>query len=397
RDDAPRTARRGSRRRSWVRRGLRSFAVEVLRDLCRTQQAVDVRAFVETLVGDELKLRGIFHADAVGDLALKEGGVLAKRLQHCFLVLAEERLHEHGCVAEVGGHAHLCDADQVSLQHFVMHVAALKQLAQDMAHLFADAEEADRTAFGSFGAAHQILPRVGLPLFISGLVAAIVVYCVVLACKNVRVCGQRYFVRRFDIRCIQVRTALNRHISSAGERLRNFRGARCGKVSGDAEHDQPSSEQGQHDAGSKARQLHADGRDGYFCITELFDSQHVKSVTEIDQKRAGQNCKHDDDRLELEDVHPAPAQSVLARSSTSNTSSASPGLMSLVSASSTPHSRPEVTSATSSLNRRSELIVVFETMTSSRVRRALRPLRMTPSSTSRPAALSFLPAGKTSW
>jgi hypothetical protein len=41
------------------------------------------------------------------------------------------------------------------------------------------------------------------------------------------------------------------------------------------------------------------------------------------------------------------------------------------------------------LKRRSELIVVFDTMTSSRVRRALRPLRMTPSRTSRPAALSF--------
>ena len=71
--------------------------------------------------------------------------------------------------------------------------------------------------------------------------------------------------------------------------------------------------------------------------------------------------------------------------------------MSFVSASSTPHSRPDVTSATSSLKRRSELIVVFETITSSRVKRALRPLRMTPSSTSSPAALSFLPAGNTSW
>jgi len=42
-----------------------------------------------------------------------------------------------------------------------------------------------------------------------------------------------------------------------------------------------------------------------------------------------------------------------------------------------------------------EAIVVAETMTSLRVRRANRPLRSTPSSTSRPAALSRLPAGNT--
>ena len=62
--------------------------------------------------------------------------------------------------------------------------------------------------------------------------------------------------------------------------------------------------------------------------------------------------------------------STRSRSSTSNTSRLSPGLMSLVSASTTPHSRPVRTSSTSSLNRRSEAMVVAETMTSSRVRRA---------------------------
>src|SRR5947209_4874512 len=51
---------------------------------------------------------------------------------------------------------------------------------------------------------------------------------------------------------------------------------------------------------------------------------------------------------------------VRARSSTSKTSRWSPGLMSLVSASNTPHSRPARTSATSSLNRRSEEMVVLE-------------------------------------
>src|SRR5687768_4191742 len=76
-------------------------------------------------------------------------------------------------------------------------------------------------------------------------------------------------------------------------------------------------------------------------------------------------------------------QSVRARSSVSNTSRWSPGLMSLVSARSTPHSMPALTSFTSSLKRRSEVIVVLLTITSSRVRRAWSPLRMTPSRTRR--------------
>src|SRR3954463_12514420 len=58
-------------------------------------------------------------------------------------------------MAEVGGHAHFGDADQVRLQRFVMHVAALQQFAEHMAHLLPDAEQADRAAFGSFGAAHD--------------------------------------------------------------------------------------------------------------------------------------------------------------------------------------------------------------------------------------------------
>ena len=57
---ARRTARRGSRRRSSARRGRRSFLVEVLRDLGRAQQLVDVAALVEAFVGEELELGGIF-------------------------------------------------------------------------------------------------------------------------------------------------------------------------------------------------------------------------------------------------------------------------------------------------------------------------------------------------
>ena len=65
---------------------------------------------------------------------------------------------------------------------------------------------------------------------------------------------------------------------------------------------------------------------------------------------------------------------VLSRISTSKVSRMSPDLMSLVSCSTTPHSRPARTSATSSLKRRSEAIVVLVTMTSSRVMRAWEAL-----------------------
>jgi hypothetical protein len=34
-----------------------------------------------------------------------------------------------------------------------MHIASLEQFAQDVAHLLGNAEEADRAAFGGFGAA----------------------------------------------------------------------------------------------------------------------------------------------------------------------------------------------------------------------------------------------------
>ena len=36
-------------------------------------------------------------------------------------------------------------------QHIVMHVAALENVGKDMAHLFADAQQADRGAFGLIG------------------------------------------------------------------------------------------------------------------------------------------------------------------------------------------------------------------------------------------------------
>ena len=37
-----------------------------------------------------------------------------------------------------------------AVRHVVMHVAALEQFAQHVAHLLADAEQPDRAAFGGF-------------------------------------------------------------------------------------------------------------------------------------------------------------------------------------------------------------------------------------------------------
>jgi hypothetical protein len=44
------------------------------------------------------------------------------------------------------------------LQHVVMHVTALEQFAQHMAHLLANTEQAYRTALGSFDTAHGLAP-----------------------------------------------------------------------------------------------------------------------------------------------------------------------------------------------------------------------------------------------
>src|SRR3569623_1681915 len=105
-------------------------------------------AFVEALVGEEFEPGGGLHLHAVGDLALEIGGVGAQRLEYRLFVLAEQRLLEHRRVPEVGRHAHLGDRDHVAGQRVVMHVAALEDLAQDMAHLFAAAQRADGFGFG---------------------------------------------------------------------------------------------------------------------------------------------------------------------------------------------------------------------------------------------------------
>ena len=118
-------------------------------------------ALVEALVGEELELGGIFGAHALRDLALEEGGVGAQRLQHRLLVLAEQRLHEHRRVAKVGRHAHFGDADQVAGQRIVMDVAALEQFAQHVAHLLADAEQADASGPRRFRLGAHRLQRPG--------------------------------------------------------------------------------------------------------------------------------------------------------------------------------------------------------------------------------------------
>jgi hypothetical protein len=42
------------------------------------------------------------------------------------------------------------------LQHVIVDVAALEELAEHMAHLLAHAKQADRATFGGFVAAHQV-------------------------------------------------------------------------------------------------------------------------------------------------------------------------------------------------------------------------------------------------
>ena len=55
----------------------------------RAQQCVDMAAFVEAFVREELQLGGVFHMHARGDFALELGGVGAQCLEHRFFVAAE--------------------------------------------------------------------------------------------------------------------------------------------------------------------------------------------------------------------------------------------------------------------------------------------------------------------
>src|SRR5207237_9896907 len=76
--DRPAIAPRRRKRSAGERPPRASFAFQVLCDFFGAQQPFDVAALVEALVGEELELRGIFHADAVSDFALQESGVLAQ-------------------------------------------------------------------------------------------------------------------------------------------------------------------------------------------------------------------------------------------------------------------------------------------------------------------------------
>jgi hypothetical protein len=57
---------------------------------------------------------------------------------------------------KVRRHAHLGDADEVRLKHIVMHVTALEQFAQNVAHLLANAKQAYGAALCSFLTAHSL-------------------------------------------------------------------------------------------------------------------------------------------------------------------------------------------------------------------------------------------------
>ena len=87
-----------------------------------------MRAFVEAFVGEELQLCGVFGAYPVRNLALEEGGVAAKRLQHRVLILPKQWFHEHRRVTKIGRHAHFGDADQMRLQDVIVYIAPLEQL-----------------------------------------------------------------------------------------------------------------------------------------------------------------------------------------------------------------------------------------------------------------------------
>src|SRR5688572_20564548 len=114
-------------------------------------------ALVEALIGEEFQVGGIFGVHPLGHLAAQIAHVLAQGLQHVLLVGAKQGLHEHGGVAKIGRHPHLGDRDTVAGERLVMDVAAHQYLGQGMTDLLADAQQADRAAFGGFIVAHHFI------------------------------------------------------------------------------------------------------------------------------------------------------------------------------------------------------------------------------------------------
>src|SRR3712207_3262620 len=98
----PGRARAADRRPPSARRdSLLLVSAEVPRHFRRAEDAVDMTAFVEALVGQELEVRRIFGVHAAGHLALEVADVPLQRRKDLRLVAAEERLHEHGCMPEI--------------------------------------------------------------------------------------------------------------------------------------------------------------------------------------------------------------------------------------------------------------------------------------------------------
>src|SRR3546814_365226 len=106
---------------------------------------------VEAFVGEEFEFRRIFHPHLRCDALLEIRGVGAQRLEHRFLILAQQGLHEHRRVPEVGRHAHFGDAHRVRREQVVIHVAAREDFAEQMSPLLADAPNPDRRSLVLFG------------------------------------------------------------------------------------------------------------------------------------------------------------------------------------------------------------------------------------------------------
>ena len=112
---------------------------QILRHLGRAQQRFDQAALVETFVRHKFKLGRIFVVHPPRDLVLEISGVGAQRLDDGLLIFAEQRLHEHRRVAQVGRHPHFGDAHDMAAEHLVMNIPARKNIGQRMTHRLADA------------------------------------------------------------------------------------------------------------------------------------------------------------------------------------------------------------------------------------------------------------------
>src|SRR5476649_972982 len=132
-----------------------SVVLDVARDVGPTQKSADLVGFVERAVEFEAYLGRRAQARLLTHAATEPRRRSTQRREQPFLVLAAQRHHERGGVAQVGADIDRRHRDGGVAQVGIAHVTALEELGQQMANLLADAQLTlpGRTVFFTVGRA----------------------------------------------------------------------------------------------------------------------------------------------------------------------------------------------------------------------------------------------------